>query len=41
MIVGVDLNEGKFEVAKELGCTDLCNPKNCENGDAKKWLLAK
>ena len=25
-IIGVDLNEGKFEMAKSLGCTDCVNP---------------
>lgn len=41
IIVAVDLNEGKFEVAKELGATECVNPKNCENGDIKKYLLSK
>ena len=26
-IIGVDLNEGKFPIAKEFGCTDCVNPK--------------
>lgn len=27
-IIGVDINESKFELAKQLGATDLINPKN-------------
>ena len=27
-IIGVDLNPEKFELAKELGCTDVVNPKD-------------
>ena len=27
-IIGVDLNPGKFQVAKEFGCTDCVNPKD-------------
>jgi len=27
-IIGVDLNPGKFKVAKEFGCTDCVNPKD-------------
>ena len=26
-IIGIDTDEGKFERAKEWGCTDLINPK--------------
>ena len=33
-IVGIDLNEGKFELAKKLGATDTVNPTNC-GGDVK------
>ena len=33
-IVGIDLNEGKFELAKQLGATDCVNPTNC-GGDIK------
>ena len=25
-IIGVDINEDKFKVAKEFGCTDCVNP---------------
>ncbi|KAM3937171.1 alcohol dehydrogenase 1-like [Leptodactylus fuscus] len=28
-IIGVDINPGKFKKAKELGCTDCVNPKDC------------
>ena len=27
-IIGVDINPGKFEVAKQFGCTDVVNPKD-------------
>ena len=27
-IIGIDLNESKFDLAKQLGATDLVNPKN-------------
>ena len=27
-IIGIDLNPGKFEVAKEFGCTECVNPKD-------------
>lgn len=27
-IIGIDLNEAKFEQAKEFGCTECINPKN-------------
>lgn len=27
-IVGIDMNEKKFEIAKELGCTECVNPKS-------------
>merc|ERR1719324_592377 len=30
-IIGVDVNPGKFEIAKTLGCTDFVNPK--DHGD--------
>ena len=37
-IVGVDLNEGKFDLAKQFGATDTANPMNC-GGDIKEALL--
>jgi S-(hydroxymethyl)glutathione dehydrogenase / alcohol dehydrogenase len=27
-IIGIDINESKFEIAKQLGATDVVNPKN-------------
>ena len=33
--------ESKFEAAKALGAHDCVNPANCENGDARNWLLEK
>ena len=27
-IIGIDINESKFDLAKQLGATDLVNPKN-------------
>lgn len=29
-IIGVDLNESKFDVARDFGCTEFINPKNYE-----------
>merc|ERR1712139_615828 len=29
-IIAVDINESKFELAKELGATDCVNPKKCD-----------
>ena len=37
-IYGMDINEDKFEVAKEFGCTDCFNPLK---GSAKDFLLSK
>lgn len=31
MIIGVDLNDGKKEMAEKFGLTHFINPKNCEN----------
>lgn len=30
-IVGIDINEGKVELAKKFGMTDFINPKSCDN----------
>lgn len=40
-IVGVDMNEGKFEHAKNLGANECLNPKNAPDGDIKKALIAR
>ena len=40
-IVGVDINEGKFETAKKLGATACVNSLTCPEGDVKAWLLAR
>ena len=37
-IYGLDINEDKFAIAKELGCTDCFNPMK---GDAKEYLISK
>ena len=37
IIVGVDLNELKFEGAKAMGATDCVSPAACVNGDVKTW----
>jgi S-(hydroxymethyl)glutathione dehydrogenase/alcohol dehydrogenase len=29
-IIGIDINESKFELAKQLGATDVINPKFCD-----------
>lgn len=41
LIVGVDLNELKFEGAKAMGATECISPAACPNGDVKTWLLNK
>ena len=38
-IYGLDLNEDKFKVATEMGCTDCFNPT--KDPGAKDWLLSK
>ena len=38
-IVGVDINDAKFEKAKEMGATDCVNSITCEGGDVKAALL--
>jgi len=40
-IVGVDINDGKFALAKEMGATECVNSITCEGGDVKQWLLGK
>ena len=38
-IYGLDLNEDKFKVATEMGCTECFNPT--KDPGAKDWLLSK
>ena len=39
-IAGIDLNPGKFEIAKQLGATHCVNPKDFASDDeCKKKLL--
>ena len=40
-IVGVDINDGKFEKALEMGATECVNSLKCEGGDVKAALLGK
>ena len=40
-IVGVDINDGKFTKAVEMGATECVNSITCEGGDVKAWLLGK
>jgi len=40
-IVGIDNNDAKFGLAKELGAKDCVNSLTCEGGDVKTWLLSK
>jgi len=40
-IVGVDINDAKFEAANKMGATECVNSMTCEDGDVKKWLLGK
>ena len=37
-IYGLDINEDKFGIAKEFGCTDCHNPMT---SDAKEYLISK
>jgi len=40
-IVGVDINDAKFEAAVKMGATECVNSLTCEGGDVKSVLLAK
>jgi len=40
-IVGVDINDGKFPLAKTMGATECVNSMTCDGGDVKAWLLGK
>merc|ERR1712002_1069583 len=40
-IVGVDINDGKFALATEMGATECVNSMKVENQDVKAWLMAK
>merc|ERR1711963_436238 len=40
-IVGVDINDGKFPKAIELGASECVNSRTCEGGDVKAYLLKK
>ena len=40
-IVGIDINDKKFEIAKKFGATDCVNSLTCEGKDIKKALMAK
>jgi len=40
-IVGVDINDAKFETAIKMGATECVNSMTCEGGDVKAWLLGK
>ena len=41
IIVGVDMNDAKFDAAKTIGATECVNPMSCPNSDVKSWLLNK
>lgn len=38
IIIAVDINESKFEIAKSWGATHCINPMKCENGDIVKAI---
>ena len=38
-IVGIDINDAKEELAKEMGATDFVNSLTCKGGDVKSALL--
>jgi len=40
-IIGVDINDAKFEKALEMGATECVNSMTCEGGDVKAVLMAK
>ena len=41
LIVGVDMNDAKFDAARSMGATECVNPTSCPNNDVKTWLLNK
>jgi len=40
-IVGVDINDGKFPLAQQMGAHECVNSIKCEGGDVKAWLMGK
>ena len=40
-IVGVDINDGKFPLAQQMGAHECVNSITCEGGDVKAWLMGK
>lgn len=38
-IYGIDINDSKFELAKQFGCTDFVNPKNHEGRPIQEVLV--
>ena len=38
-IVGVDINDGKFPLAQQMGAHECVNSIKCEGGDVKAWLI--
>lgn len=41
LVVGIDLNSSKFELAKELGCHECVNPSELKDQSIKDYLLSK
>ena len=41
LIVGVDMNDAKFDAARSMGATECVNPGSCPKNDVKTWLLNK
>ncbi|KAI3635228.1 hypothetical protein MIR68_006794 [Amoeboaphelidium protococcarum] len=40
-IIGIDLNESKFEIAKQFGCTEFVNPAKIEEGKTLQQVLVE
>ncbi|KAL6212719.1 hypothetical protein ACLB2K_017937 [Fragaria x ananassa] len=38
-IIGVDVNQDKFEIGKKFGVTDFINPANCENKSVTELMI--
>ena len=37
----MDINDGKFPLAQQMGAHECVNSITCEGGDVKAWLMGK